>query len=504
MKGNVNSLESKRCDMNNYGGHKKKKSDVQQQASKISKSFDQAGSEAENNNANDDSFYDWNKDANLEKTNFDRVQSDFPQTKMINTQIENEEEGEETKTPEDEDKQRNRMLQQYEMRKEEPSLVSEYVVGSSPKDESSSEQSIEEKINEANKSVRNIKKVNLEVHTNQNLNINQNIDSSKYMYSSEIYAHIRMKEQELKKTINLNIIVIGKTGIGKSTFIEAFLNEKFEKLNNEIRPTTTEIIERKAVRKENGITLNLNMIDTPGYDADTKIIQWQEKIISYITSKFETHKQVKKEQEKKESSKQQEVQDERVHGCLYFLGGPRISKVDLDNLQKIQEYVTIIPILARGDSYTPEEVVQYKKQLRKDADENKIIFFDPSEVFKGQPEKLNKLLKSPFGPVPPFLIISSVKQIKKSDNQVFYGREYKWGICDIKNPDHSDFMLLYTSLIGYFSTKLIKLADVYSKSYFNQQKKKQNQIKDHNSKIEKGIALGLLSVVAGYFLTKYK
>ncbi|EAS04011.2 septin protein (macronuclear) [Tetrahymena thermophila SB210] len=506
MKGNKNIQENNRCDMNSYGDHKKKKSDVQQQASKISKSFDQASSEAENNNANDDdSFYDWNKNGNLEKTNIDRVKSDIPQTRMIHAQIENEEEGEETKTPEDEDKQRNKMFQQYEMRKEEPSLVSEYVVGSSPKDESSSEQSIEEKIKEASSQhERNIRNVNLEVNNNQNLNINQNIESSKYIYSSEIQAHIRMKEQELKKTISLNIIVIGKTGIGKSTFIEAFLNEKFEKLNNEIRPTTIDIIEKKAVRKENGITLNLNMIDTPGYDADTQIAQWQQKIIGYITSKFEKFKQVKKEQDNKDASKQQEIQDQRVHGCLYFLCGPRINKVDLDNLKKLQEYVSIIPILARGDSYTPEEVKQYKKQLRNDADQNKIFFFDPQEVFQDQPEKLNKLLKSPFGSVPPFLIISSIKQIQKSENQVFYGREYKWGICDIKNPEHSDFMLLYTSLIGYFSTKLIKLADVYQNSYFNQ-KKKQQKIKEKENKIEKGILFaGLFSAAAAYIYTKFQ
>ncbi|KAL4486147.1 hypothetical protein ABPG72_012200 [Tetrahymena utriculariae] len=506
MKGNKNVQENNRCDMNSYGDHKKKKSDVQQQASKISKSFDQASSEAENNNANDDSFYDWNKNENLEKTNFDRVQSDIQQVNNIKAQIENEEEVEETKTPEDEDKQRNRMLQQYEMRKEEPSLVSEYVVGSSPKDESSPEQSIEEKINGANKSERNNRKVNLEVQTNQNVKKNQNIESSRSIYSSEIQAYIRTREQELKKTINLNIIVIGKTSIGKSTFIESFLNEKFETLKNEIRPTTTDIIERKAVRKENGITLNLNMVDTPGYDADTKLIQWQQKTIGYITSKYEKYKQLKKEQEKKQQSNQQEVQDERVHGCLYFLGGPRISKVDLENLKKLQEYVSIIPILARGDSYTSEEIKQYKAQLKKDAEENQIIFFDPQEVFKEQPEKLTKLLKSPFGSVPPFLIISSVKQIKKSENQVIYGREYKWGICDIKNPEHSDFMLLYTSLIGYFSTKLIKLADVYEKMYFVQ-KKKNIKKEDKNNKIEKGLLfVGLLSATAaaaGVFFNKF-
>jgi len=30
-----------------------------------------------------------------------------------------------------------------------------------------------------------------------------------------------------------------------------------------------------------------------------------------------------------------------------------------------------------------------------------------------------------------------------------YRRKYSWGVCDIENPDYTDFLLFYNLLIGY-------------------------------------------------------
>ena len=59
---------------------------------------------------------------------------------------------------------------------------------------------------------------------------------------------------------------------------------------------------------------------------------------------------------------------------------------------------------------------------------------------------LNFLLSGKLGFCPPFLIVSSLK--KSSQNNlvrfILYNvREYIWGVCDIENIDHSDFLRLY-------------------------------------------------------------
>ena len=46
----------------------------------------------------------------------------------------------------------------------------------------------------------------------------------------------------------LNIIVCGESGLGKSTFIEAFLMKKTEKIET-IKPRTTRFTTQKGIRK---------------------------------------------------------------------------------------------------------------------------------------------------------------------------------------------------------------------------------------------------------------
>lgn len=72
--------------------------------------------------------------------------------------------------------------------------------------------------------------------------------------------------------------------------------------------------------------------------------------------------------------------DSKVHVCLYFLSGPRINRTDIIYMKKLQKYVSIIPILAKGDSYTVEEVKLMKLNLINQAHDHKIEWFDCAEV----------------------------------------------------------------------------------------------------------------------------
>lgn len=44
--------------------------------------------------------------------------------------------------------------------------------------------------------------------------------------------------------------------------------------------------------------------------------------------------------------------DPRIHCVLFFLRGPRIFEEDWKLLSELQKYVSIIPIIAKGDIYT--------------------------------------------------------------------------------------------------------------------------------------------------------
>ena len=65
---------------------------------------------------------------------------------------------------------------------------------------------------------------------------------------------------------------------------------------------------------------------------------------------------------------------------LYFLSGPRIKKADIECMKKFSKYCSVIPILAKGDSYTAGEVRELKNDLIQRAFDLKLDWFDFAEV----------------------------------------------------------------------------------------------------------------------------
>ena len=120
-----------------------------------------------------------------------------------------------------------------------------------------------------------------------------NEDFRKDVTSSGIFEIRQKISEQSNRPINLNILVIGEQGVGKTAFINTLLNyvnnlvmKKFkcsERLFEGIR--TSEIRSYSAVRRERGITINLTLIDTPGYGDALKISKWFELINNEIVSR---------------------------------------------------------------------------------------------------------------------------------------------------------------------------------------------------------------------------
>jgi len=57
--------------------------------------------------------------------------------------------------------------------------------------------------------------------------------------------------------------------------------------------------------------------------------------------------------------------DSRVHCCLYFLesNSHGMTPLDVEFMQRLHDKVNIIPIISKADTMTPDEVIEYKKQV---------------------------------------------------------------------------------------------------------------------------------------------
>lgn len=73
-----------------------------------------------------------------------------------------------------------------------------------------------------------------------------------------------MKNQELARPIEFNVLIAGAAGVGKSSFIDVFLHRKFQE-GPVIREPTTEIVYNYGKRTEGEFNFDICMVDTPGY-----------------------------------------------------------------------------------------------------------------------------------------------------------------------------------------------------------------------------------------------
>lgn len=60
------------------------------------------------------------------------------------------------------------------------------------------------------------------------------------------------------------------------------------------------------------------------------------------------------------------IPDTRVHVCLYFIApsGHGLKPLDIEFMQRLCDKVNIIPVIAKADTLTPEEITAFKKQVR--------------------------------------------------------------------------------------------------------------------------------------------
>lgn len=57
--------------------------------------------------------------------------------------------------------------------------------------------------------------------------------------------------------------------------------------------------------------------------------------------------------------------DYRVHCCLYFIQptGHRLKQLDIEFMKKLSNKVNLVPIIAKADTLTSEELHDFKKNV---------------------------------------------------------------------------------------------------------------------------------------------
>ncbi|KAG9332169.1 hypothetical protein JZ751_015705 [Albula glossodonta] len=211
----------------------------------------------------------------------------------------------------------------------------------------------------------------------------------------------QVHRKSVKKGFDFTLMVAGESGLGKSTLVNSlFLTDLYKDrklLNAEERITqTVEITKHTVDIEEKGVKLKLTIVDTPGFGDAVNNTEW-------------------------------------------------LRPLDVEFMKALHEKVNIVPVLAKADTLTPSEVKKKKLKIREEIEQYGIKIYqfpdcdsDEDEEFKQQDQELKESI--------PFAVIGSNTVVEAKGKRV-RGRLYPWGIVEVENAAHCDFVKLRNMLV---------------------------------------------------------
>ena len=91
--------------------------------------------------------------------------------------------------------------------------------------------------------------------------------------------------------------------------------------------------------------------------------------------------------------------------------------------------MNIIPVIAKADTMTPEELSHFKRQIMNQIKQAKIRVYEfPEDGFEEEAEsRENKRMKDRV----PFAVVGSNMVIETPEGKKVRGRKYPWGTVDV-------------------------------------------------------------------------
>ncbi|XP_053577361.1 neuronal-specific septin-3 [Bombina bombina] len=251
----------------------------------------------------------------------------------------------------------------------------------------------------------------------------------------------QMRKKTMKTGFDFNIMVVGQSGLGKSTLVNTLFKSQVSRKSagwsrDDKIPKTVEIKSISHVIEEGGVKMKLTVIDTPGFGDQINNENCWEPIEKFINEQYE-----KFLKEEVNISRKKRIPDTRVHCCLYFISptGHSLRPLDLEFMKHLSKVVNIIPVIAKADTMTLEEKIEFKQRVRKELEMNGIEFYPQKEFDDDLEDKTenDKIRQESM----PFAVVGSDKEYQVNGKRVL-GRKTPWGIVEVENLSHCEFSLL--------------------------------------------------------------
>ncbi|KAH8392834.1 hypothetical protein KR215_002682, partial [Drosophila sulfurigaster] len=232
---------------------------------------------------------------------------------------------------------------------------------------------------------------------------------------------------------------LGETGLGKSTLMDTLFNTSFESTPSPHILPSVKLKAHTYELQESNVRLKLTICDTVGYGDQINKDDSFKAVVDYLDVQFEIYLQ----EELKIKRSLTTCHDSRIHICLYFIcpTGHGLKSLDLVCMKKLDSKVNIIPVIAKADTISKEELQRFKAKITQELKSNGVQIYQ----FPTDDETVadtNRLMNAHF----PFAVVGSTEFIKVG-NKLIRARQYPWGTVQVENENHCDFVKLREMLI---------------------------------------------------------
>nr|XP_060642394.1 septin-9-like isoform X1 [Anolis sagrei ordinatus] len=297
----------------------------------------------------------------------------------------------------------------------------------------------------------------------------------------------QMRIKTMKTGFEFNIMVVGQSGLGKSTMVNTLFKSKISRKSTcsgyeERIPKTVHLLSVTHVVEEKGVKMKLTVTDTPGFGDQINNQNCWEPIVEFINEQYERYLR-----EEILINRKRKIPDTRVHACVYFVPptGHWLRPLDLEFMRRLSKITNVVPVIARADTLTLEERAEFKQRIQKDLKAHGIHVY-PQVDFDEDPD--DRLLNDKIREKIPFAVVGADKEHQVNGKKVL-GRKTKWGIIEVENPAHCEFPLLRDLLIR---SHLQDLKDITHNVHYEQYRVR--RLNESNQASKGGERLALSSV----------
>ncbi|XP_011476559.1 neuronal-specific septin-3 isoform X2 [Oryzias latipes] len=271
----------------------------------------------------------------------------------------------------------------------------------------------------------------------------------------------QMRRKAMKQGFELNIMVVGQSGLGKSTLMNTLFKSKVSRksvlaTSQEKIPKTIEIKSISHDIEEKGVRMKLTVIDTPGFGDQINNENCWQPIMKFINDQYEAYLQ-----EEININRKKRIPDSRVHCCIYFIPptGHCLRPLDVEFMKRLSKVVNIVPVIAKADTLTLEERDFFKKKIREELRSNGIDVY-PQKEFDEDAE--DRMINEKIREMIPFAVVGSDQEYQVNGRRLL-GRKTKWGTIEVENIAHCEFAYLRDLLIR---THMQNIKDITSSIHY--------------------------------------